>query len=305
MTTSSLTAAPTQSTDAEFRTWCQAVHDSLAAVGMVQTSDTGQINLSTVTKPGAGSTVAGYEIWRFNDALQSSYPVYIRLEYGSGSSATNPRLGGRVGTATNGVGDLTVSGAYMNAVKNGYTSMTASTTARNIWASGDSGRLALIVWPGADTGTQSFTHFELYIERTKDNTGTATSDAVIVLVGHGQAQGNHFNFLLRHDTAGSVSNRSEAGGPMWNDSGVQNTDVYLFPIFVKGNVATKQKVYGPLSDLLLYYDSDIAKNTNVSVSHYGGAHTYKTLGDWSANWVYPTGGGTSQSASIMVAVRWE
>jgi hypothetical protein len=46
----------------------QGIAAQIAAMGLVQTSDTGQINWVTVARP-ALNTIAGYEIWRFNDAF--------------------------------------------------------------------------------------------------------------------------------------------------------------------------------------------------------------------------------------------
>src|ERR1035437_4296358 len=74
--------------DANFRSFCQSVNAAMVAAGWVQTADTGQVNNSTVTNPAAsgywspGYWAGGaYEIWRMNDALQSTYPVFLKIEY--------------------------------------------------------------------------------------------------------------------------------------------------------------------------------------------------------------------------------
>lgn len=97
-------------TDAKFRTWGAAVKALLAAGGLVQTADTGQIDWTTVTKPIAVTTTAGYEIWRFNDTLQSTTPIFIKISYGSQSvaSGNGPGFTGvMVGTGSNGTGTIT------------------------------------------------------------------------------------------------------------------------------------------------------------------------------------------------------
>jgi len=73
-------------TDAEFRTWGSGIAAALQACGLVKTSDTGQIDWATVTRPGASHTAAGYEIYRFNDSLQATKPVLIKVEYGNGTA---------------------------------------------------------------------------------------------------------------------------------------------------------------------------------------------------------------------------
>jgi hypothetical protein len=103
----STTHRPFASTDAGFRTWAQKIHDALTAIGLTQTADTGQINLSTVTRPGSNDTAGGYEIWRFNDTLQATYPIFIKIEYGMNTVASNqPSLWITVGTGSNGSGTI-------------------------------------------------------------------------------------------------------------------------------------------------------------------------------------------------------
>ena len=93
-------------TDVDFRTWGQELNTNLAAAGLVQAADTGQIDWVTVTKP-ANNTDAGSEIWRFNDSLQGAAPIYFKLFFGTGNSANSPRIRLRVGQGSDGVGGLT------------------------------------------------------------------------------------------------------------------------------------------------------------------------------------------------------
>lgn len=92
--------------DADFRAWGSGIAAQLAAIGLVRTADTGQINWSTVTKPAAINTAAGYEIWRFDDALQATKPVFIKIEYGVGGAVDRPSFWFTFGTQTNGAGTL-------------------------------------------------------------------------------------------------------------------------------------------------------------------------------------------------------
>lgn len=90
-----------------FRAWASKIHEALEKVGLVNTADTGQINLATVERPGSLTTFAGYEIWRFNDAEQSERPIYIKIRYGIGAATTRPRLEMDVGRGSDGAGNLT------------------------------------------------------------------------------------------------------------------------------------------------------------------------------------------------------
>ena len=76
------------SNDADFRTWGQGICAQLTAIGLVKTSDTGQINWATAIKPnpGGASTTYGagyYEIWRltmyFRPPSRSSSSLNLEL----------------------------------------------------------------------------------------------------------------------------------------------------------------------------------------------------------------------------------
>ena len=91
--------------DATFREWGLELSTKLAAAGLVQTADTGQINWATVLRV-TSNTDAGYEIWRMNDAMQATAPVFFRIAYGTHTGVTGPRIQITSGTATNGAGVL-------------------------------------------------------------------------------------------------------------------------------------------------------------------------------------------------------
>lgn len=106
MTTSSWSTGSIHDSDANFRIWGKEISDQLQAMsGLVKTSDTGQINWTTVTRPGS-STDAGYEIYYLNDSLHGTAPIYFRIDYGTNSATTAPRVKLTVGTSTNGAGTI-------------------------------------------------------------------------------------------------------------------------------------------------------------------------------------------------------
>lgn len=116
-------------TDAGFRAWGLALRTALTSAGIVRTSDTGQIDFSTVSAPGT-SSYAGYDIFRFDDAAQGADPVFFKLEYGKGSATTRHALRLTVGTGSDGAGTLTNASSAMTAVgtatASGNTSIGAS-----------------------------------------------------------------------------------------------------------------------------------------------------------------------------------
>jgi hypothetical protein len=94
-------------TDADFRTWGAAWKAALTAIGLTNTTDTGQIDWTTVTIPLATGTYAGYEVWRFNDTLQATKPIFIRFDYGTGNNIDAPQINCQIGTGSDGSGNLT------------------------------------------------------------------------------------------------------------------------------------------------------------------------------------------------------
>lgn len=119
MTTRSFSSVCNSSTTAEFRALFKELSDELKAAGLVQTTDTGQINWATVNLP-ALNTMAGYEIFRFSDLLQATAPVFIKIEYGMGSTSRSPGMYVTVGSTTNGAGVI------------GSTILNGSTTGRQV-----------------------------------------------------------------------------------------------------------------------------------------------------------------------------
>lgn len=102
MTTKVWTENFGHTSDADFREWGQNLSQALADVGLVKTSDTGQIDWTTVTRLGSNTT-AGYEIWRYPDSS-----LYMRWEFGTAILNNNiPRIRVQVGLFTNGAGTLT------------------------------------------------------------------------------------------------------------------------------------------------------------------------------------------------------
>lgn len=107
MTTTTWSVQAIQTTNAEFRAWGKAISDALTAIGMTKVTDSGQIDWATVAAPGAGSTSMGYEVWSMVDAAQSTCPILMKIEYGSGAAATTPGVWLTVTTSSNGAGTMT------------------------------------------------------------------------------------------------------------------------------------------------------------------------------------------------------
>lgn len=106
MTAATVTRVSSHADTAGFRGWGKAISDLIAASGITKTTDTGQIDWATVAKP-ATSVVGGYEIYSFNDPLQATRPIFIKIEYGTADSVNAPSFLYSIGTGSTGTGALT------------------------------------------------------------------------------------------------------------------------------------------------------------------------------------------------------
>lgn len=270
-------------TDAEFRAFCQAVHDAITALGLVNTADTGQINLSTVTAPAGTFTFQGYKIYRFDDALQATKPVFIKVEFGSASNLqTRPALRFNVATATNGAGTLTT-----NTTGTMTMNMTSGSSASQVsHQSGGPNRLTFGLHTG-DTGN----HGQLFnVERTKDADGADNGNGVCCLLVSSIGQ---FVSMLEFPSS-SNSNNPGSLAPL-ESSVVQDSKKVLFGVF-----HTPRLTKAPLHGVAYYAGGDVTvAGTQVdSAIDASGVKKWLTLGTGPISTGTPPGG-NSQSRVAM------
>lgn len=106
MATQSWSTVVDHTSDAAFRAWGLELQTKLLAAGLVQASDTGQINWTTVVRAAVNAD-AGYAIYYLNDSLHGAAPIYIKFYYGTGGNTEKPRIRVEVGPSTNGSGTVT------------------------------------------------------------------------------------------------------------------------------------------------------------------------------------------------------
>lgn len=105
--TASTTAILSSSSVANYQAWVTEVINALfTSLTVTQTSDTGQTTNGGSSVP-AINTAGGYVIGRFNDAAQSTSPIFFKLEFGTNSTAAFPQMWITIGQGSNGSGTLT------------------------------------------------------------------------------------------------------------------------------------------------------------------------------------------------------
>lgn len=181
MATTSWSSRMRHDSDATFREWGLELATRLSTVGLVQTTDTGQINWTTVNRAGVNA-LAGYEVWRFDDPLQATVPVFILIEYRTGNGANVPDLRFRVGEGSDGSGALTgIQSTTRNII--GATAA-VSDTAYSSYICLVDGFLGIEHKASINNLTGSF-----FISRSCDSAGDETAEGLLICWGSGSTGG--------------------------------------------------------------------------------------------------------------------
>lgn len=303
---------------AESRPAFQAIHDALAAVGLVQTADTGQINISTIPTTGTQDFSLGYEIWRFNDALQSTAPVFIKVEYGTranvgGGAWVAPALFLSTGQGTNGAGGLTGVGLTRTQIA-GDGSGNGGLANLPIWTSGAANRVGMCL---QRIGTmQTIGNWFWAIERTKDAAGNDTNEGVHMVTRSGVNGASAGPWYTAQTViTGIAASQTRGEGPMCitNNDGTA-TDAGNTGIF-PWQMCSKRGNENPPLGWASYFYGDLNGGNDIIVSFYGSNHTYRTLGANAgqtnlmgaqrAGWRPAATSTLTPHDSVHFAMRWE
>lgn len=259
--------------------------------GIVTAQPVATVRTASTLPPSANVTL--YEVWRMNDSLQGTMPVFLKIQIGDNNNS-GPAFYISVGAATNGAGTLTggnVTGA--NILQAGQTTNSTSTTPT--YMSGDTNRLCGVFWPGLATAPGGF----FSIERSHDSTGVDTGSYVIVsTMGAGNSTwvyaNQSFNTLTQTIT--------EARPPCITKTGAltgafANTTI-LCPVFpVIGAVGN------PCINMLIGKAADWTDQTQFQLTLYGSQHTYQitntTLSNAAGRISYDT------TATCCIAYRYD
>jgi hypothetical protein len=172
------------STLANFKAWAQAISAFFATATWTQSTDTGQVNWSTIASvPGSGAYV--YEIWQPNDGLTT---FYVKIEYGNTSGTNCPSLRFTISSRTNGAGAPTGFVVGPNKTNtNAYTPASA-TTQYECNFSGAAGRISVMMWRNGTVGQQQI----FAVERSLNSSGAYTSTYATLVTGGNCGANNSF-----------------------------------------------------------------------------------------------------------------
>lgn len=265
-TFTAVTTNYTNSSDANFRSWGSYLSARFAAVGLVQTADTGQINWTTVLTPTGASVYMGYEIWRFADTLQATAPVFFKIQYGEGAGVDSPHIKIQFGSGSDGAGNLTG-----NLSTTFVAGMPANTGAGLTVGSGSTNRFVFCGgFPAASNVGLGFG-----FERSVDAAGNPTAEAIL-WIGHKDTGGSPTGVeaAVWSTTLGMMGTLETTLGVLFphgntSISGAQNM---VFPVFHNKGV-----FMNPGLNAVGYLTESISPSGTISVYMYGMLHSYYTL----------------------------
>lgn len=275
-------------TDAEMRTWGTGINAQIAATGLVQVTGSGEIDWTTAVRPAintynskAGGT-NGYEIWRFADSLQSTVPVFIKIEYGIAAVADRPSLAVTVGSTHNGSGTLGGQIGTRRTMLPGSSKVSLATL--NSYCSGSTSRLTLQTHH--DPANSVFSML-INVERPKDASGANTADGVVTWIMQSSTMQ-----VQNLPATGAVPAVNTAFAPFFNLVNGQSSNA-------GGNIALSPHycLFGQVrfGTILCYKTADIGALVSFSLTHLQAVHTYMPLG----------AGSSAPESTTTLAILWE
>lgn len=277
------------SSDANFRSWGSAFNAIVTVGGFwAQTADTGQINWTTVLHPAGANTFQGFEIYKSQDSLSTTFPIFMRIDYGAGSGTPlNAAIKITFGTGTNGAGTLTGNVSSIMTISSATAGQGA--TPISVFSSGGGSRFAMLLWDGPFSNIESL----VAIERSLDASGAYTSGYfTYLIIGPGVSFAQQ---SILNPASGSTFTSLTGAFTifMGGTSAASGSNATWFPIFPFVGFADNN-----LTVLGFMKSGDAVEGSNLTITIYGTAHNYI----FSSR--APIGAGTGLS-SYGVTMRYE
>jgi hypothetical protein len=165
---------------ADLNQWARKMHESILMVGLTDSSASAAISdFSTLPAPPAANSASGFKVYEFNDALQASLPIYLKIEWGTGVTAATPGIWLSVGTTFDGVSNVTGSLPFMS--RKQLTNAATTTNACQFFTGG-SGSYLSATGPTRNLETQADgpNTFTFSVERFKNADGTDNAGGAVI-----------------------------------------------------------------------------------------------------------------------------
>jgi hypothetical protein len=222
----------------------------MAAGTWTQTADTGQTASGSFAASTGTLTAAGYQVWKMADALQGTFPVFVKFEFGSGAVANTLGIWITIGTGSNGSGTIT----GILGQRNGLLGQATSATSYPSYGAATTS--SACAFHNYTTATQN-NNILWSIERTKDGSGANTSAGVIFAGAYGAPNGilTGFQYLPFSGTIRAMqANPTIAASIAGLGTLVDGANIGALPLLPMGQTGPTE----PGLNLLMYFGTDIA-----------------------------------------------
>lgn len=159
--------------DETFRAWGLALSNALSAM-LARVPQANDIDWLTVSNPLTSTYATGSEVYRLNDALHSTHPVFLKFEYATAGSANRVRIRLTVGKGADGNGNIT--GILQAPIVVFEANATAPAASNSYISNGDGSGVVFSLQPDIPTMCGGF----VCIERSRNSSGQATGDALLL-----------------------------------------------------------------------------------------------------------------------------
>ena|SRR5271165_3865588 len=254
--------AEEMNTVAVIKAYYGAIVTALSGSGWTQTSDTGQVTISSIAST---TPPFGYQMWQMNDTLQATSPFFVRIYYSSSAGPYwQPQIVVQVGIATDGAGNFT---GLIQSPPINLSLSSAGTAGNYCYYTGDTNRFAMALTVGPVSSQQVM----FGIERTKSSSGTDTSTGVMIFAYN--SFGTKFSMMLPYAVAPTTALAQWPAAFNLAQPTMANGTYVGMACPIPFNV----QPYNPGYNFLLYNGSDWPYRTVQTITIYGAPHNYVIL----------------------------
>lgn len=196
--------------NATFQAHIKGIRDLLlgGGNGLALDTNSNEIAWNTATLPGTGSFATGSAVFKCQDTMQTSFPLFLKARAGQGSTATRPQWEFTLGTGHDGAGTLT------GKVTTSFTVISGATKGSGVKLDAyccvmDGGAYLMFNNDAAASGA----NIGVVVERTLGVNGVATADGACLLAKNNNTSGHTHVISAVNPQPTSTSTIS---GAMWN-----------------------------------------------------------------------------------------
>lgn len=291
-----LTSTPVDfSTDAKYRVAYAEIQTMFAAAGLIQTADTGQVNLTT-----ANANVGGYQIWKINDSLATTYPIFVKINlFFQYSSYYTMQI--TVGTGSDGAGNISGVVSDLDMITNQQGTANSNVTNYDTRLCVSEGFIGFVWKVGGYFNGSSYSALAaFFISRSVDDTGAITGDKIYIYAP-GYTIKTQVLDVLNGAARTSFADSSFCFIPGAVTSSLVGTSVQVYRHFM-----STPRVR-PVAHMATVLSAEVSYGTTFSFIPVGTttSHTFMSLGHYVNKPSANVGTGTTDGSGSAFAMLWE